>query len=278
MQPTAIDIQPQKMISILSIPGGFTISQWEPRAPNASDSISNPPSMMSSRSYLQNAQSFHSRNMSEFDSPSRETQEHASPLHPTFATVTSPTGRRTNPFIKSPDQNIDFSPDHMDTKFTTDRLNTEQFHIDGRGTKNPSPSKYLSPPSPKVTTHSSRQVSTSAPSPRAAVMSPVLCAIPEITNGQGINIQSSAPKTEEPTAENDLDPWIDNSPNDPDLYPRQNNPSGGAVSLNSDLRRSSETGVQSDSCSSVKGSESAASAREIDVFKHLFDDHEDTTT
>ena len=166
----------------------------------------------------------------------------------------------------------------MDTKFTTDRLNTEQFHIDGRGTENPSPSKYLSPPSPKFTTHSPRQTCTSGPSPRAAVMSPVLSAIPEITNGQGINIQSSAPKNEEPTSENDLDPWIDNSPNDPDLYPRQNNPSNGAESLTSDLRTSSETGVQSDSCSSVKGSESAASAQEIDVFKHLFDDHEDTTT
>lgn len=82
------------------------------------------------------------------------------------------------------------------------------------------------------------------------------------------------------SAENDLDTWIDNSPNDPDLCLRQNSTSGqelvalpcGSAGTSSDM------GVQSDFNSSVKESESAASAREIDVFTHLFDDQEDQAT
>nr|XP_034334461.1 uncharacterized protein LOC117691801 isoform X2 [Crassostrea gigas] len=283
VQPTALDIQPQKMISIMSIPGGLAISHWEPRAPNQSDSVSNPPSMMSSQSYLQNAQSFHSRNISDFGSPGTQAYSPQQHHHQNVATVTSPSGRTTNPFLTSPSQTVPVKQDPVDIT-ASEKINIELSRKSSsdraRGTESPSTSKYLSPPSPQGPIKSPKHSGTSGLSPRPTVISPVLCPIPEVTNKHAIDIHPPAPRADEVSAENDLDTWIDNSPNDPDLCLRQNSTSGqelvalpcGSAGTSSDM------GVQSDSNSSVKESESAASAREIDVFTHLFDDQEDQAT
>lgn len=271
------------MISIMSIPGGLTISHWEPRAPNQSDSVSNPPSMMSSQSYLQNAQSFHSRNVSDFGSPGTQAYSPQQHHHQNVVTVTSPSGGTTNPFLTSPSQTVPVKQDPVDTT-ASDKINIELSKKSSsdraRGTESPSTSKYLSPPSPQGPIKSPKHSGTSGLSPRPTVTSPVLCPIPEVTNKHAIDIHPPAPRADEVSAENDLDTWIDNSPNDPDLCLRQNSTSGqelvalpcGSAGTSSDM------GVQSDSNSSVKESESAASAREIDVFTHLFDDQEDQAT
>lgn len=271
------------MISIMSIPGGLTISHWEPRAPNQSDSVSNPPSMMSSQSYLQNAQSFHSRNISDFGSPGTQAYSPQQHHHHNIVTVTSPNGRTTNPFLTSPSQNVPIRQDPVEMT-ASDKINIELSRNSSseraRGAESPSTSKYLSPPSPQGPIQSPKHFGTSGPSPRPTVISPVLCSIPEVTNKHAIDIHPPAPRTEEVSAENDFDAWIDNSPNDPDLCLRQNSTSRQeSVALPcGSTGTSSDIGVQSDSNSSVKDSESAASAREIDVFTHLFDDQEDQAT
>ncbi|XP_061195728.1 uncharacterized protein LOC133203949 isoform X2 [Saccostrea echinata] len=343
VQPTVMDIQPQKMISIMSIPGGLTISHWEPRAPNATDSISNPPSMFSSQSFLQNAQSFHSRNLSEYivspgaqghspiqqnsgiatspkemalgmqaHSPIQQStgiptspkdiamgQQATSPLQQNIGIITSPQERATGSQTHSPMQrniiklpqerndtpciNIPSISPQQNTRAVADLLDksnisnvpvdTSEIHSDQMDSAMAFTKKVLSPTSPPQIL-SQQEPSTSGPSPRATIRSPVLCAIPEVTIGQPINQPKAEVRTDNLTAD-DTDKWTDNSPNDPKPFMKQN--SGEEISIHSDTQTSSGAAIQSDSSLSVKESVSVASAGEIDVFTHLFDDHDEPT-
>ncbi|XP_062585339.1 uncharacterized protein LOC134247004 isoform X1 [Saccostrea cucullata] len=317
VQPTAMDIQPQKMISIMSIPGGLTISHWEPRAPNTSDSISNPPSMFSSQSYLQNAQSFHSRNLSDYivspgaqgHSPLHQNagifpspkdmpmgQQATSPLQQDIGIITSPKERAFGSLthsqmqqniIKSPQErndapciNIPNISSQQNTRALADQSNiskipvdTSKIHSDQRDSATAFSKKVMSPKSPPQML-SPQEPSTSGLSPRAGVRSPVLCAIPEVTIGQPINKPKAEVRTDDLTAD-DTDRWIDNSPNDPELFLKQH--SGERISIHSDSQISSGEVIQSDSSLSAGKSTSGTSAGEIDVFTHLFDDHDEPT-
>jgi hypothetical protein len=332
-----MEIQPTKMISIMSIPGGLTISHWEPTVPNPSDSISNPPSMLASQSLLQNTQSFHSRNLSEYagspgtqavrsgqslTSPSTRTQvgspgesfilspsgkiqagspeqsfivspdgriQASSPgqgfiLSPSVRTqsvspgqtiIVSPKERTQNPHLYVPTtyvQSLGVSTSPRDGS-TTDRFHSEQSrnHTEDRAPGTTTP-KYLSPPQQQI--HSPKHSPTTGLSPRAKVMSPVLCAIPEITNGTSLGlIQSETSGTNNPT-DYDTEKWTNHPPNDSHLYLTHRSESGGLSALAS-MQGSPRPGAQSDTSLSAKESDSASSQKEIDVFKHLFDDQHD---
>lgn len=283
-----MEVHPQKMISIMSIPGGLTISHWEPTVPNPSDSISNPPSMLASQSLLQNTQSFHSRNQSDYMgslgthtgspgqnmgiivSPSERTQISSSGQN----IIVSPSERTQNPYLYIPTisvQNLSVSSTQMDAS-THDKVHMDQSKVHKEDRVSGSTStKFLSPPHQQI--QSPKQSPNAGLSPRAKVMSPVLCAIPEIMNGQSVSIPQSEVSGANcpPIVDNDAEKWINN---DSHPYLTHRSDSGGSL-VSGSMQSSSRVGVQSDTSLSAKESNSSSSHTEIDVFKHLFDDHDE---